>query len=242
MTNNKKGHRYLQIADEFKSKIQDGTYQIGDQLPTEKEICDKFEVSRYTARSALKHLIDLQLIERRQGSGSVVVATESPLIHKSFMQDIDDLWQYGNTTRFNIYSQESLENCDYLNQFDSGNYVLLKGNRFMDTDSESPFCITEVYLWTDDESLNKDLIEGNNPVDALMSYLCPKNLQRVEQVVSARNMTELESEVLGCAPQEAALCAERKYFDNQNRHVATALNVHSGEHYEYATVLHRKND
>ena len=97
MNKQTKDHRYLQIADVLKQKIQQGTYQVGQQLPTEKVICDQYEVSRYTARSALRYLIDLQMIERKQGSGSVVIATEPPLMSNSFMQDLDDLWQYGNT-------------------------------------------------------------------------------------------------------------------------------------------------
>ena len=52
--------RYLQVARELRQDIVDGVYPVGSQLPTEHELCERFSVSRYTIREALRRLRDDQ--------------------------------------------------------------------------------------------------------------------------------------------------------------------------------------
>ena len=47
-------HRYLQIARTLRKEIVDGVYPVGSQLPTEHQLCERFAVSRYTVREALR--------------------------------------------------------------------------------------------------------------------------------------------------------------------------------------------
>lgn len=63
--------KYLQLATELQAEISRGTFP--DKLPTEKELAEAYQVSRQTVRQALEHLVNLGLIEKRQGSGSRVL-------------------------------------------------------------------------------------------------------------------------------------------------------------------------
>lgn len=63
--------KYLQLAIELQAEISRGTFP--DKLPTEKELTEAYQVSRQTVRQALEHLVQMGLIEKRQGSGSKVV-------------------------------------------------------------------------------------------------------------------------------------------------------------------------
>ncbi|MCZ4141988.1 hypothetical protein BZG17_29785, partial [Escherichia coli] len=47
-------------------------YKIGDRVPSEKELCDEFGVSRITTKKALEMLVAKQLIVRQPGRGSFV--------------------------------------------------------------------------------------------------------------------------------------------------------------------------
>ena len=38
----------LIVADEVKCMIEDGTLSIGDKLPSERELCERFNVQRLT--------------------------------------------------------------------------------------------------------------------------------------------------------------------------------------------------
>ena len=104
-----------------------------------------------------------------------------------------------------------------------------------------PFCISNIYLWTDDDVTAQSLLHSLDPTPALMAYLSPKNMLKVEQVLKATGLNEEEAEILHKNNNQAGLYAERKYFDNNNRHIVTASSVHASDKYEYATVLHRKH-
>src|SRR5574337_1295699 len=45
--------RYAEVGDQLREAIERGDYPVGSLLPTELELCDRFEISRYTARAAL---------------------------------------------------------------------------------------------------------------------------------------------------------------------------------------------
>jgi len=63
-------HRYLQIARTLRKEIVDGVYPVGSQLPTEHQLCQRFDVSRYTVREALRRLREDNLVAtRRDGLG-----------------------------------------------------------------------------------------------------------------------------------------------------------------------------
>lgn len=63
---------YTEIMDKLVTGIQDGKYRPNTVLPSEKEICKRFNVSRTSVRNALKAMQVQGYIDRRQGSGSFV--------------------------------------------------------------------------------------------------------------------------------------------------------------------------
>jgi GntR family transcriptional regulator len=64
--------RYLQIRQILTRRLAEG-FAVGDRFPTEQELCMEFDVSRETVREALLGLESEGFIERRRGSGTVVV-------------------------------------------------------------------------------------------------------------------------------------------------------------------------
>jgi DNA-binding GntR family transcriptional regulator len=64
---------YMQVVRALKDEIVSGIYPVGSQLPTEEELCDRFSVSRYTVREALRRLREDSLVSSRQGAGTTVV-------------------------------------------------------------------------------------------------------------------------------------------------------------------------
>ncbi|HYS38249.1 MAG TPA: GntR family transcriptional regulator, partial [Pseudonocardiaceae bacterium] len=62
----------LQLADSLRHEIASGIRKAGSQLPTESEFQAEYEVSRTTARAALRQLTSEGLIVTRKGYGSYV--------------------------------------------------------------------------------------------------------------------------------------------------------------------------
>jgi len=60
------------IEDRIESMILDGSLELGEKLPAERELAIKFDVSRPSLREAIQRLESKGLLTRRQGGGTYV--------------------------------------------------------------------------------------------------------------------------------------------------------------------------
>jgi GntR family transcriptional regulator len=74
---------YVQLKELLLEHIEDGTWQPGDQLPSEAELCERFGVSRTVVRQALTELVHDGSVVREQGRGSFVA---QPKINEGLVQ------------------------------------------------------------------------------------------------------------------------------------------------------------
>lgn len=63
---------YKQLVEEILKNIRDGKFTPNDKLPTERELSNRFNISRGTVKKAFKELADNGVIEIIQGSGTYV--------------------------------------------------------------------------------------------------------------------------------------------------------------------------
>lgn len=86
----KMDHKLLgaQIEDELMNFILQEPVKIGEKIPNEFELAEKFGVGRSTIREAVKALVSKGVLEVRRGSGTYVVSTstleEDPLGFSKF--------------------------------------------------------------------------------------------------------------------------------------------------------------
>ena len=76
---------YERIARKLAKAIASGEYEIGQRLPSERELAQTFEVSRPTVREAIIALELDELVEVRLGSGVYVVNRHPPSGHEGVM-------------------------------------------------------------------------------------------------------------------------------------------------------------
>jgi GntR family transcriptional regulator len=69
---NSKVPLYLQLYHELRNAIEDGAYEVGRKLPSERQLAANYGISRLTARRAVKMLINEGYIQAVQGRGSFV--------------------------------------------------------------------------------------------------------------------------------------------------------------------------
>jgi len=65
-----------QVTDQLRGEISAGRWEIGHRIPTEPELCAMTGTARNTVREAVHSLVHAGLLERRQGSGTFVIATD----------------------------------------------------------------------------------------------------------------------------------------------------------------------
>lgn len=91
--------RYPDIVSELLSDLRRGRFRVGELLPSEAELCERFGTSRSTIRSAMAELDRLGLIERRQGAATRVLSLEPPPTYVHSMTATGDLMQFAGPSR-----------------------------------------------------------------------------------------------------------------------------------------------
>jgi DNA-binding FadR family transcriptional regulator len=63
-----------QVTEQLRAQITSGEWHVGARIPTEAELADALGVSRNTIREAVRALMHVGVLERRQGSGTYVTS------------------------------------------------------------------------------------------------------------------------------------------------------------------------
>jgi len=63
-----------QVIEQLRTQITSGRWPVGTKIPTEAELAQQTGTSRNTVREAVQSLVHAGLLERRQGSGTYVLA------------------------------------------------------------------------------------------------------------------------------------------------------------------------
>jgi GntR family transcriptional regulator len=82
---------YQRLFNLVRSQILDGSYGPGAKLPTERQVCDDYGVSRITCRHAFRLLQEQGFIERYQGRGTIVRSTQPrklPILVSDYSESI----------------------------------------------------------------------------------------------------------------------------------------------------------
>lgn len=76
---------YYQLADILKESILRGQYKEGETLPSERVLCDDYEVSRATVRQAIQILKDEGLVAKVRGIGTKVAAKKKDKVERDLL-------------------------------------------------------------------------------------------------------------------------------------------------------------
>ena len=92
---------YLQLMDIIIYKIEN-TMEKGDKLLSEREICDKYDVSRSTVRQAISELERDGYIYKMHGKGTFVADKEVHQDLVQFYSFTDEMKKLGKNLLFNL--------------------------------------------------------------------------------------------------------------------------------------------
>lgn len=65
--------KYLQLAQALRSQIRAGAFDASHEIPSERELQQRYRVSRHTVRQAIDLLVTEGLVRREQGRGSYIL-------------------------------------------------------------------------------------------------------------------------------------------------------------------------
>lgn len=139
---------YKQLIYIICHQILEGRYQLGDRLPTQKELAQKFDVSLIVVKQAWNELVASGIIASQRGTGSVVNALPQGMSYGHTFRGITTDLRYANIRVENQIQEIAVRGAkdallDGLNLPAKNNYLHISRVRFA---KGKPFNHERIYI------------------------------------------------------------------------------------------------
>jgi GntR family transcriptional regulator len=233
---------YRQVVDSLRTEIRSGKHPVGDLLPTESELRERFGVSRHTVREALRQLRDEGLVASRQGSGTTVLEPGSATRFVQEIASINDLITYADELRYAVDSTGMLVADAALSArlgCEPGTrWLRVEGYRHLRGQSE-PVAWTEVFIHADYAGVALYLGRRPGPIYLWVEEMYGQRVEAVHQTLSARAASEEIAPTLGIEPGVTMFEARRTYRLADGAVAVIAVTLHPAERFVHSMVLRR---
>jgi GntR family transcriptional regulator len=226
---------HYSLAESLLSAIRNGTFGVGDRLPSELQLCADHSLARGTVRQALGHLDKLGMIDRRPGSGTVVIATTPVADYQPLAQTGADIVALAAGTR--LVDRESGEmildeaGAERVGAEPGTAWFRLQGLRTLRTGPAVPLCWSEHYLRAD--LPREQFMTGETSLQLIGGH-------RLEQTISADSIDPKIAEQLDAPLDSPVLVITRRHYapkQGTERLVAVGIHTHPADRYSITTVL-----
>ncbi len=234
--------RYRQILSTLLERLDAGRYPVGSLLPTESDLCREFDVSRYTIRAALAHLVDHGMVERRKGIGSVVVAPQSQRTYQQSISSLGDLYQYAMDTHVEIQTMKMVS----LDQDMAEVMGVAAGEQWLQIDlvrwdvkKKHAICYIRAFVPARLAWIGPELHQCRGPLYEHLEARSGESIVRATQEIRAARMPASVWRPLGEKAGAVALCLIRHYYSQQGSMICS-FNWHPAQSFSYRMELERK--
>ena len=222
--------------------ILSGRYPVGSVLPGETEVASMFEVSRHTARDAMRILETAGMISRRRRIGSMVIAGELPMRYNQRIESINDLLQYSNASRLKV-----LEAAEVTLDAAAAGALRLKpgaacmrliGIRYQRHDNR-PFAYSEILFPVAGKATRERMRDPVFAARELARKVDTPHLDCIEQTLVAEVASPKLARILKMKTGSALLKSMRVYLGVGGKVAATSTTWHAGDLFSYSTTLNK---
>jgi DNA-binding GntR family transcriptional regulator len=238
----RKSTRYRDIAAELQKEIRLGTYPVGDLLPIETELMGRFSASRQTVREALRIVTEQGLIVRRAGLGSVVIATEPPVLFTHSVKSLNEWLRYSNETYREVVQSRDITASRKLAAMlkcePGKHWFLIESIRRADAFAE-PLGWTEIYVLRKFAGVLERRDHGRAPVHEQIAKMFGQTIEYAQLEVFARGMPAKMAKHLKVKPGSPALTMVRRYYGQRQELFEVTITTHPEGRYTYSMDMQR---
>lgn len=235
--------RYQDVADVLIDEISIGTFPVGSMLPTELELCERFGVSRYTVREALRRLEEMGLVARRQGSGTVVQATTAGTGFVQTVHNLSQLLQYPPETRLFVEERKMLKtdrrNARLLQSPVGQKWFRLSGVRRVHS-SGTPICWSDIYLSPEYKGVADFLELRPRPVYSTVEQEFNVQIDHVGIEMFASTVPDELAAALEVEQGTSVMTIIRRYTSRENKLFEISVSIHPEGRFTYNIELMRE--
>lgn len=227
---------YNQLKLKIREKIERGDWQEGQKIPTEKELCDMFNVSRVTARKAINDLQDENLLVKKQGKGTFVKRSQIDQSLQKFYSFSEELKKQGIQEKAEMLEFEKIT-PDYRIQSVMGlseeeEVYLIKRLRLLD---EKPYAIEISYIPVKlVPELTMELVKRNGLYNSMQAL--GVKLNHATEKFGAVNLRKEEAYHLNSDLNEAGIKLTRRTYQGDEM-VEYCRSIIRGDIFTYTVDL-----
>ncbi len=233
------------ITDALLYDIQRGRYKLGDLLPSEPELSQRFGVSRHTVRASLRSLHDMGLVASEKGVGTRVQHMKTPSRYSHGFGSAEELLQYATTTQVRVLDRTEVTiDRQMAEQFGCkvGEHWWRVRTARKDPAGKSMVAFSEIHVPLAYAAALRGLSRSRQPIFALISKRFGVIIREIRQEISCLSaMTPEESRYLQVPEGSPGMQITRRYFSDDHQILEVARSVHPSEVFKYSMhiQLHR---
>ncbi|MCF2618705.1 GntR family transcriptional regulator [Oscillibacter valericigenes] len=200
---------YVQLTGIIKNAITSGTLQVGDLLPSEAELCERFEISRNTVRQAIGSLEEAGFVVRKRGKGTFVSdpSTRRKGVQYSFTTEISSMGKRPSSTLVSFDVIEPAPKIKRLMALEDGVMVYCF-TRVRNVDGEPLILETSYYPQHIYPNLTREMLETHSFYSLI--YHVGVVPFEAEDSYDAVTLGDYEARLLHCVPGAAAFHHQRR--------------------------------
>jgi len=228
---------YYQLKEAIYEKIKTGEWEIGQQVPSLRQLSTELKISLMTARQAIKALVDERVLSMQRGQGTFILGAclrEDASIIASFSAE---MIRQGYKPSSKVLQKETIaapeEIRAALNLQHGAPIHLISRLRYADN---FPVALQHAYLPANffPELLTKDM-QGS--LVSILENEFDVRFHHGTQTIRAGQASRQEHQLLELPPKAPTLFTERKSFSEDQKPIEFLRSTHRADKYTLTVNL-----
>ncbi len=229
---------YIQLTRLFLEQITSGSWQLGQKIPTEDELCRKYDVSKITIRQAINNLVSDGYLMKIQGKGTFVtsvlpvvgIAMKTTLTEEMFGKEV----KVEKEILFRGIQDPPLDARVYLKTDDKVFYMLFRRT----VNGEAAY-LEESFI---PRRMLPDIEEPEIPSGSFYLFLQEKSVKKIFKVMQTIDISHISGEYaryLALSEGTPVLVLHRLLLGSDDSPVAYTRFLGRSDRYKFQTEFER---
>lgn len=231
---------YYQLKELIREQIENGELKPNDRIPSERELSERYEISRMTARQAITELVNEGLLFREQGKGTFVAMPKISQGLLGLTSYTEDMQRRGLTPGTKLLSfqlmQPTRKIADRLKLSLDSRVIQMERLRLAN-DEPMALEISHVPVGLC-PGLEQSEVEGQS-LYRILETKYQIHLAYASETLEPAMPSTPEAELLSIAPTVPLLLIERITYTHDGTPVEFVKSLYRGDRYKFYVELER---